>query len=145
MRRIRSVLMVSVVVVGALGSAPVAFAGSGASNVLVLGCGMPELPVTGSASDRLAAATKHMKDARYYQAQRIARSVVDMPEKEATDAQRAEAHAILGWILMRSGSHDIAVKELAKAKALDASSIDTLLALRVDAKVDAEVKKALEA
>ncbi|HVO30277.1 MAG TPA: hypothetical protein VMV18_06060 [bacterium] len=106
-------------------------------------CGMPELPVVGPAKDRIAAAQKDLKDGRYAQTWRIANSVLQM--EDANDAQRAQAHAMLGWVQWRSGSHDAAKKDFAEAKKLDASSIDTVLAIARDTKVNAEVKKALEA
>ena len=108
-----------------------------------LACGMPEMPVTGSAKDRLTLAEKDMKDGRYGQAYRVARTLFDL--EGATDSEKAEGHAIAGWVLMHNGAKEGAAKELAAAKKLDAGVFKTVLASAKDEKVNAAVKKAIEA
>lgn len=135
----RRLSFAALVCVSLLGSASVVVA----QENIALGCGMPEMPIVGPAKDRLANADKDLKDGRFGQAWRKALSVTEM--EGATDRERADAHAIMGWIRMRAGAREDAVKELNLAKKLDAKSIDSLLALRADPKIDAEVKKAAEA
>ena len=114
-----------------------------ASPVPVFACGMPEMPITGAPKDRLNLAEKNLKDGRYGQAYRIARSLFDLAG--ATDSQKAEGHAIAGWVLMHNGAQEGAAKEIAIAKKLDAAVFTTVLASATDEKVNAAVKKAIEA
>ena len=106
-------------------------------------CAMPEMPITGAPKDRLNLAEKDLKDGRYSQAYRIARSLFEL--SEATAAQKAEGHAIAGWVLMHNGATDEARRELQTAKNLDAAAVGTVLAAAKDDKVNAAVKKAIEA
>ncbi len=132
-------LTTAALIVVSLASGAVAFAGE---QNLALGCGMPEMPISGTAKDRLNLAQKDLERGNYYQAHRVAKSVAAM--KEADGAQQAAAHAIAGWVLWHNGAKESALKELREAKRLDASSLGVVLAKATDAKVNAEVKKALE-
>lgn len=108
-----------------------------------LACGMPEVPVTGAPKDRLNVAERDLKDGRYSHAYRVARSLFDL--EGASDAQKAEGHAIAGWVLMHNGAKDAALKELREAKKLDAGAFTAVLASAKDEKINAAVKKAIEA
>jgi hypothetical protein len=140
MDRLSRLFVVSSIVAASLGSAAFVLA---VELPPAYGCGMPEMPITGLAKDRIANAKKDLKDGRLGQAYRVAFSVTEL--KEATDAEKAAGFAISGWVLWRNGSHDGALTYFKKAKALDSGSIDTVLAFGSDAKVNREIKKAMEA
>jgi hypothetical protein len=117
-------------------------------------CDMPMRPFKGPPSAQLAIAERDLKAGNYSAAYMGAYKL--LARKEATDAQKAEAHAIEGWVTWRNGRHEEALEELGQAKALDpaakdpslagiAPSIQAVLAVAPDAAINAALKKALEA
>ena len=104
-------------------------------------CDMPMRAIDGPPSAQLAAAEKDLHAGRTSSAYREADAVLG--QTAATDAQRAEAHAIEGWVDWRNGLKPAALDQLAKAKALDPGAVAPVLALAPDSKAKEELRKEL--
>ena len=102
-----------------------------------LACGMYEPKIEKSSSDRIAKAERLLEKGKYDEAARHARSVAF--DEQESDELRSKAFGIAAVARWKQGKKNAAAVNFRRARALDASSYETLLARQSDEKAIREV------
>lgn len=88
-------------------------------------CGMYEPPIQGEPTELLVRAYDEVENGQLYVAGRVVRAVTG--SEEATDAQKAEAWAIQGWLRWRQEAKESARASFAEARKLEPAALDAAL------------------
>ena len=88
-------------------------------------CGMYEPPIKGEPTELLVRAYDEVEKGEMYVAGRVVRAVAS--SEKATDAQKAEAWAIQGWLRWRQEAKESARASFAEARKLEPAALDAAL------------------